>query len=236
MIEFKNVNLNFGDIVVFNNFSEQFEPNKINCILGPSGCGKTTLLNILSGTVKENSGEVTKPSRCSYVFQEDLLIPQKTAYKNLEIVLKSVYQNKAELKAVLDKFLKLAGLYDAKDLYPNQMSGGMRQRLSLMRAFAYPSEILLMDEAFKALDTTLKANIIKEFLTLFDQNERTVLFVTHSIDEALLTADHIYVYSNKPMQLLQKFTIDEPRETRKLYSNSLTAVKNEIYKETEKWN
>ena len=182
MITFHDVNMRFRDTVVFDRFNEEFEKSKITCILGPSGCGKTTLLNLLSGTLQENSGQITKPRNVSYVFQEELLVPQKTAYKNLELILKSVYRDKDALKAVIDKFLTLAELENAGDLYPHEMSGGMRQRLALIRAFAYPSDILLMDEPFKALDIMLKDNIIKAFLNLYREDKRTVLFVTHDID------------------------------------------------------
>ena len=235
MITFNQVNLRFKDVVVLENFDEEFEENRVNCILGPSGCGKTTLLNLLSGTLNEDSGQITKPKRISYVFQEQLLIPQKTARKNLELVLKSIYKDKTELRSVIDKFLKISELEMAADLYPREMSGGMRQRLALIRAFAYPSDILLMDEPFKALDITLKDNIIKSFLNLYEEDKRTVIFVTHDIDEALMTGDFIYVYSNKPMSLQKKFVVDEERRIRKIYDDSITRLKNEIYRETEKW-
>ena len=235
MITFRNVNLKFQDTVVLDGFNADFEENKINCILGPSGCGKTTLLNILSGSLKEGGGEVSKPKRVSYVFQEELLIPQKTARKNLEIILKSVYGDKAKIKAVIDKFLSLAELDGACDLYPHEMSGGMRQRLALIRAFAYPSDILLMDEPFKALDITLRQSIIKAFLSLYENDKRTVLFVTHDIDEALLTGDFVCVYGHKPLTLQRKFAIDEEKGDRKLYDENFTRIKNEIYRETEKW-
>jgi len=235
VINFKNVNMRFGDIAVMENFNEGFEANKVNCILGPSGCGKTTLLNLLSGILNEDSGQITKPERISYVFQEELLMPQKTARKNLELVLKSVYKDKEKLKAVIDKFLKISDLESAADLYPHEMSGGMRQRLALIRAFAYPSDILLMDEPFKALDITLKSSIIKSFLKLYEEDKRTVIFVTHDIDEALMTGDFIYVYSNRPLRLQRKFAVNEQKGNRKIYDDSIVQVKNEIYRETEKW-
>jgi len=216
-------------------FSEEFEENSINCILGPSGCGKTTLLNMLGGILKEDSGQISKPQRVSYVFQEESLVPQKTARKNLELILKTVYRDKAVLKTAIETFLQLAELEDAGELYPHEMSGGMRQRLALIRAFAYPSDILLMDEPFKALDITLKNTIIKAFLNLYKEDKRTVLFVTHDIDEALKTGDVISVFSDKPMRLQKKFLVNEDKTDRKLYSDTLTFIKNEIYKETEKW-
>jgi NitT/TauT family transport system ATP-binding protein len=235
MIAFSKVDKRFGDITVMDGFCEQFEENKINCILGPSGCGKTTLLNLLSGILQEDSGQITKPHRVSYVFQDESLVPQKTARKNLELVLKSAYKDKEELQAVIDKFLGISDLRGAADLYPHEMSGGMRQRLALIRAFAYPSDILLMDEPFKALDISLKGSIIRSFLKLYDEAKRTVLFVTHDIDDALMTGDFIYIYSDKPLRLQRRFAVEESKLGRMLYSDSLTNVKNEIYKETEKW-
>jgi len=235
MITFNNVNLQYKDLIVLENFSEKFEENKINCILGPSGCGKTTLLNLLSGIVEEDSGQISKPERVSYVFQEESLVPQKTVRKNLELVLKSVYRDKDELRAVIDKFFKISDLENTANLYPHEMSGGMRQRLALIRAFAYPSDVLLMDEPFKALDITLKGSIIESFLNLYEEDKRTVIFVTHDADEALLTGDYVYVYSNKPMHLQKKFVVNGEKGNRKIYDEDISRVKNEIYRETEKW-
>ena len=235
MVTLSNVNMRFNDIVVFKDFCGVFEESKINCILGPSGCGKTTLLNLISGTLKENSGQITKPKRVSYVFQEESLIPQKTARKNIELVLKSVYKDKAELRRIIDYFLKISDLEKAADLYPHEMSGGMRQRLALIRAFAYPFDILLMDEPFKALDITLRDSLIQAFISFYEKDKRTVLFVTHDIDEALMTADFIYVYSNKPMSLQKIIVVDEEKRNRKIYDEGIARIKNEIYRETEKW-
>jgi len=235
MITFRNVSIRFQDIIVMEKFYEDFEENKINCILGPSGCGKTSLLNMLCGILKEDSGIITKPERISYVFQEPALIPQKTARQNLEIVLKSVFKDRKKLNTVINEFLKASDLENASDLYPHEMSGGMRQRLALIRAFAYPSDILLMDEPFLALDIALKNKIIEAFLHLYEEDSRTVIYVTHDIDEALMTGDFIYVYSNKPMRLQRKFVLDGAKRTRKLYDDGIVCIKNDIYKETEKW-
>ncbi|MCL1912335.1 MAG: ABC transporter ATP-binding protein [Eubacteriaceae bacterium] len=235
MITFSSVNLRFNDFVVFENFCESFEENKISCILGPSGCGKTTMLNLLSGILKEDSGQITKPQSVSYVFQEETLVPQKTARKNLELVLKSVYKDKMELRKVIDNFLELSNLEKVADLYPHEMSGGMRQRLALIRAFAYPSDILLMDEPFKALDITLRDSLIKTFISLYEKDKRTVLFVTHNIDEALLTGDCIYIYNGKPMNLQKRIVVGSEKKNRKIYDGNIARIKNVIYKETEKW-
>jgi len=235
MITFSNVNMRFKDLVVFDNFCGSFEENKINCILGPSGCGKTTMLNLLSGILKEDSGQITKPHNVSYVFQDETLVPQKTVRKNLELVLKSVYKDKTELRKVIDRFLKLSDLDEAADLYPHEMSGGMRQRLALIRAFAYPSDILLMDEPFKSLDITLRDSLIKSFISLYEKDKRTVLFVTHDIDGALMTGDFVYIYSDKPMSLQNRIVVTGEKKNRKIYDENIVRIKNVIYRETEKW-
>ena len=225
MIELTNVSLNYGETVVFDDFSIEFEENKINCVLGPSGCGKTTLLNLIA----------KKYGKVSYVFQEDRLIPQKTVRKNLEFVLQEIYKDKEELHGTVNNFLALAGLSETADMYPHHLSGGMKQRLSIIRAFSYPSEILLLDEPFKALDVTSRASLIKSFLDIHNTDSRTVVFVTHDIDEALLIGDEIFVFSNKPMTLSKKFTLESEKSDRKLYSDEIAAIKNEFYAETEKW-
>ena len=235
MIALNNVNIKFGEIVVMDNFCDAFEDNKINCILGPSGCGKTTMLNLLSGIIQEDSGYISKPARVSYVFQEDTLVPQKTARKNLELVLKSVYKDKKELTVKINELLAISELTMAADMYPHEMSGGMRQRLALIRAFLYPSDILLMDEPFKTLDIAMKDSIIKTFLNLYEIDKRTVIFVTHDIYEALLTGDFIHVYTHKPLALQKRFTVSEKKQDRKLYSESLVKIQNGILIETEKW-
>jgi len=207
MITFSNVNVRFGDTVVLENFNETFEENKINCIMGPSGCGKTTMLNLLGGILCADGGQITKPRNVSAVFQEDALVPQKTARKNLELVLKGVYKDKTELRNVIDEYLTLSGLDEAAGLYPHEMSGGMRRRLALIRAFAYPSGVLLIDEPFKTLDRSLRDGLLQSFLDLYEKDRRTVLFVTHDMDEAMTTGDFIYLYSDKPMRLMNKIIV-----------------------------
>ena len=235
MIAFENVDKRFNDVIIMENFNEVYHEHKINCILGPSGCGKTTLLNLLSGIEKANAGYIAVPKMVSYVFQNDSLIAQKTARGNLELVLKSVYRDKKEIKSVIDRFLRMVNMDDAADLYPHEMSGGMRQRLALIRAFAYPSDVLLMDEPFKTLDITLKSSIIDSFLQLYEEDRRTAVFVTHDIDEALLTGDFIYVYSNKPLSLLNKFALNDDRSKRSLYDDGIIKIKEAIYNETKQW-
>ncbi len=169
-----------------------FKKNKITVILGPSGCGKTTLLNIISGIEKEYSGKVILNSKSiSYIFQEDRLIEQLTVYENIAFVLKST-MNKEEIDSIIHKYLTLVKLLEYKDKLPSKLSGGMKRRVAIARAFAYKSSLLLMDEPFKGLDDKLKKEIIEEFLKIYEEDKRTIILVTHDMKEAKLLGDEIY--------------------------------------------
>jgi NitT/TauT family transport system ATP-binding protein len=230
MLTFSNICKSFGETVVFDGFSDEFEDGRVNCIFAPSGSGKTTLLNLAAGNIPQDCGEIfDAPRSVSFVFQEERLIPQKTAYKNLEFILKNKYPDRDKLKNVINSFLESAGLKDAAGLYPHEMSGGMKQRLSLIRAFAYPSEALFMDEPFKALDFSLKENIAEMFLKYFSESGRTTLFVTHEPDEAVLIGDYIHVYSDKPMKLIKKMKIPGEKGKRKPREKEIAEFKREIF-------
>ena len=190
-VQLKNLNKSFGDNKVLVNLNLNFEKNKITVVTGPSGCGKTTLLNIISGIEKPDSGEVIlKDHSISFIFQEDRLIPDLTVYKNIEFVLKSTLTEQ-EVKPIIEKYLELVKLTEAKDKYPEQLSGGMKRRVAVARAFAYRSDLLIMDEPFKGLDDKLKKEIIDEFLRIYNQDKRTVILVTHDMDEAVFLGDTI---------------------------------------------
>ena len=190
-VQVKNLNKSFGDNKVLVNLNLNFEKNKITVVTGPSGCGKTTLLNIISGIEKPDSGEVIlKDHSISFIFQEDRLIPDLTVYKNIEFVLKSTL-TPLESKPIIEKYLKLVKLMEAKDKYPEQLSGGMKRRVAVARAFAYRSDLLIMDEPFKGLDDKLKKEIVDEFLRIYNQDKRTVILVTHDMDEAVFLGDTI---------------------------------------------
>jgi NitT/TauT family transport system ATP-binding protein len=190
-VQVKNLNKSFGDNKVLVNLNLNFEKNKITVVTGPSGCGKTTLLNIISGIEKPDSGEVIlKDHSISFIFQEDRLIPDLTVYKNIEFVLKSTLTEQ-ESKPIIEKYLELVKMTEAKDKYPEQLSGGMKRRVAVARAFAYRSDLLIMDEPFKGLDEKLKKEIIDEFLRIYNQDKRTIILVTHDMDEAVFLGDSI---------------------------------------------
>ncbi|MBP1744875.1 MAG: transporter related protein [Firmicutes bacterium] len=191
LVQVRNLNKSFGDNRVLENLNISFEKNKITVVTGPSGCGKTTLLNIISGIEKPDSGEVIlKDHSISYIFQEDRLLPDLTVYRNIEFVLKST-MTPQESKPIIEKYLGLVKLASAGDKYPDQLSGGMKRRVAVARAFAYRSDLLIMDEPFKGLDDKLKMEIMEEFLRIYRLDKRTVILVTHDMDEARFLGDTI---------------------------------------------
>jgi len=181
--------------------------NEINILMGPSGAGKTTLLNAIAGLIDyegiiEIDG-VPHQNKCdilvSYVFQSHRLIPQKTVFKNLDFVLSSVIKDKKLRKEKIITMLNDIGLGEAINFYPHALSGGMAQRVALARAFLFPSDILLMDEPFKGLDTSTKKTVIDIFFKLWQKDKRTVLFVTHDKNEVDRFNGAVYNFSDKPI-------------------------------------
>lgn len=176
-----------GELEVFSDFSICFEEGKITCILGPSGCGKTTLLNILGGITSPDSGALSgfDGKRFSYIFQDARLLPWKTVRGNIEFVADrglSASQRSAKVDGLLDR----VELSKFADYYPWQLSGGMKQRVSIARSFAIPSDIILMDEPLNGLDAALKRTMIAWFKQIWDSDPRTVIYVTHDEEEAEL--------------------------------------------------
>lgn len=207
-----SVSKSYGDNVVFDKFCLEAEEKKILAVLGSSGCGKTTLLNIISGLTDFQGAVEKSGNKISYIFQNKRLLPNLTVYKNIEFVLKNVY-SKDKIPCIIDEILRKVELYESRDLYPSELSGGMGQRVSLARAFAYPSDILLMDEPFKALDISLKKRIIETFNSLYRTDRRTTVFVTHDIEEAFAVADRIIVLQ-KGGNILADETLSVPAEER----------------------
>jgi NitT/TauT family transport system ATP-binding protein len=199
----KNLCKSFDNLKVLDNLNIEFKEGEVTCILGPSGCGKTTLLNILSGTLNFDSGEIVgfKHENISYVFQEDRLIDWKTVKENIEFVLKDIL-NKTDRNKIITKYLKAVDMEAYQDYYPNKLSGGMRQRVAIIRAFIYPSKLLIMDEPFKSLDMETKQHVMECFLNLIKVENRTCILVTHDIEEAKYLGDKIIMLSAKPTRVI----------------------------------
>ncbi|HEY8361668.1 MAG TPA: ATP-binding cassette domain-containing protein [Tissierellaceae bacterium] len=188
--------------------SLDFPEGKTTCILGPSGCGKTTLLNILAGFIPVDSGKlygfnVDK----SYIFQEDRLIPWKTVKDNLELVLKGK-MDKRKIQELIDFYLKISNLDEYKNYYPHKLSGGMRQRINILRAFMYPSKLILMDEPFKSLDINTKMVLMDFFKDLRKRDSKTCIMVTHDIDEAVELSHRIVIFSQKPTKVIKVMDVE----------------------------
>jgi len=213
-LEIRKLGKSYGKQTVFENFNIKFEDNVINCILGASGCGKTTLLNIISGLEDYDYGEIigTEGKNFSYIFQEPRLLDWYTVRENMEFVMNPL--GISDSKERIDRYLRITGLDRFSLYFPNQLSGGMKQRLSIARAFAYPGKIMLMDEPFKGLDVKLKKELTDEFITLWKEDRRTVLFVTHEPREALMTADNIHIIGGEPCRELYKTEIKTERNDR----------------------
>lgn len=187
-------------------------------IVGPSGCGKTTLLNIVSGLefptkgracVKGKLVDGVQPHVMGYMFARDTLLPWRTAIANVEFGLNSVNKRVAHDRA--QKFLELVGLDGFETSYPDQLSHGMRQRVALARTLAPSPEILLMDEPFGALDAQTKLLMEEEFLRIWESDQKTVLFVTHDLSEALLMSDRVLVLSARPCRIKAEYRVAFPR-------------------------
>lgn len=234
MITLQGIAKTLGTVQVFRDLTFSIEPGKIICILGPSGCGKTTTLQMLAGLERPDRGSITgqEKLRVSYVFQEPRLLPWKTVEDNLHFVLKGHYAL-AGRQQLIDYYLELMSLTPYKKHYPNALSGGMKQRLALCRAFAFPHELLLMDEPFKSLDAPLRFSLVKEVAKMWGINGNTIVFVTHDIAEALLLGHKIIVYSAKPTSVRAEFSIDTPHPERDLGNKELAGLFSELMKMLE---
>lgn len=227
MLQIKNLNKKFDDHVVFNDFCIQLKENEINCILGSSGCGKTTLLDIIAHLDHDYEGKLEgfDDKTFSYIFQETRLLNWFTVYKNLEVILKG-HDNVEER---INKYLEIVELGEYRNYYPHQLSGGMKQRLSIARAFAFKSDILLMDEPFKGLDPALKRSLIQAFIKLWEQDKRTIIFVTHDIEESILLGDDIYILGDRPIKEIFRTNISIEKSERSMSHSMLESKKQMIY-------
>ena len=206
----ENVSLSFGEIAVFHDLSLSIAPGEFVAVVGPSGCGKTTLLNLFSQFLKPSSGKVEHSGRMRMVYQLDSLFPWQTVAENIALGLRHL-NDPAERRRQLDEMLRLIHLEEFADHYPHQLSGGMRQRVELARALAGDTDILLLDEPFSSLDYLTRLRMRGELSRMLQQRPRTVVLVTHDIEEAAQLADRIVVLSERPARICSELTLDVPR-------------------------
>jgi NitT/TauT family transport system ATP-binding protein len=209
----------FGDLEVLRNIGFQIGNHELLALVGPSGCGKTTLLRMIAGIEKFDAGKITingrnligpGPDR-GFVFQQDSLFPWRTIWQNAVFGLEINGQLNRERRAQTKQLLELVGLSGFEQYYPNQISGGMRQRVNLARALALDPEVLIMDEPFSALDAQTREVMQLELLRIWQEGRKTVLFITHQIDEAVFLADRIVVLGRRPGWVKETIDIALPR-------------------------
>jgi len=204
-----------GEMVAIADFDLSVKEGEFVCILGPSGCGKTTILRIIAGLETQSSGkillngqEISGPgSDRGMVFQEFALFPWRTARRNVEFGLEVKGVPPEERRARTQKYIDLVGLNGFEDYHPYQLSGGMKQRVGIARALANEPAILLMDEPFGALDAQTRNLMQKELLRIWSETKKTVVFITHSVDEAVFLADRIVVMTARPSSIGQIYEI-----------------------------
>jgi len=193
--------------------------NEFLCIIGPSGCGKTTILNTVAGFIKPKHGEIllnarkiTEPSRkIGVVFQHNALFPWRTVKENITIGPQINGASKSKIRKISHYYLDLIGLGKYANYYPDELSGGMQQRVGFARALANNPEVILMDEPFSHLDAQTRAKLHQELLQILNKHRKTIVFVTHDIDEALILGDRILVMSKRPGRIKKEFKNNLPK-------------------------
>jgi len=223
-IEGRNVNLTFrppnrAPVRALQGFDIDIHEGEFLSIVGPSGCGKSTFLNVLLGLLKPDSGDLSMDGRRiagpgtdrAMVFQEFGLLPWRTVQHNIELGLELKGMPPSGRRTISGRFIELVGLSGFGQHYPHELSGGMKQRVGLARALATDPDVLLMDEPFAALDAQTRDLMQVELLRIWQETRKTVLFVTHQIDEAIYLSDRVMVMSKRPGRSKKIFAIDLPR-------------------------
>jgi len=218
-IEVRDLTKRFGDLLVLDNINFTVADGEFLAIVGPTGCGKTTFLNCLSKLTPTTDGnifidgEVADPRQhnISFVFQEPTCLPWRTVRQNVAYGMEIKRFAKEKVKERVDYMLDLVGLTSTQNLYPNQVSASMVQRITVARAFAVDPDLLLMDEPYGQLDVKLRFYLEDELVRIWQTLGNTIIFVTHNIEEAVYLAERILVLSNKPTHIRAEIEVDLPR-------------------------
>ncbi|EPZ42595.1 ABC transporter ATP-binding protein [Alicyclobacillus acidoterrestris] len=243
VIEVTNVSKSFttgnGKHLVLDQIHLEMNEGDFICVVGPSGCGKTTLLNIIGGLETPDDGVVShrgmpiegpNPSR-GVIFQQYALFPWKTVLENVAFGLKLKGMSRRERTDIALHYLDLVGLSDFKDAYPKELSGGMKQRVAIARAYAANPEVLLMDEPFGALDAQTRGQLQEELLKTWEKEKKTVFFITHDVEEAVILANRVIMMDAHPGRIKRELAVDlpYPRNQETKLIDAFTQLKNEVW-------
>ncbi|MDI6902847.1 MAG: ABC transporter ATP-binding protein [Methanocellales archaeon] len=209
----------FGELAALEDVSFSVEDGEFLCVIGPSGCGKTTLLRIIAGLMPPTDGDVILDSKKiqgpgrdrGFVFQEYVLFPWRSVEKNIEFGLELRGVNKEERAELVRRYVDMVKLRGFEDVYPKELSGGMQQRVAIARALVNDPKIILMDEPFGALDAQTRNLMQEELLRIWEKAGKTIVFVTHNVDEAVFLADRIVVLTARPAKVKQIVNVAIPR-------------------------
>lgn len=248
MLEIRNIAKFYenkeGRVDVIKNFSLTLHNREFAAIVGPSGCGKTTLLKTTAGLISPSEGEIVLDGKKirgpgkerGMVSQSFTLFPWLTVEKNISFGLDLQKIDGKKKKEIVDHYLDITGLKEFANFLPKNLSGGMQQRVAIARTLANDPEILLMDEPFGSLDSQTRSKM-QEFLTsLWERKHKTILFVTHDVEEAIFLADTVYVVTNRPMQIKTAYKIpfSRPRKHELKFSQDFFGLRNTIMSDLEK--
>ncbi len=219
LLNARGLSKSFGENRVLENVDFALKRGELVCLLGVSGAGKTTLFNILSGLMTPDCGQVLlngenitgKPGKISYMLQKDLLLPYRTVVDNVALPLLVRGVPKSEARERAASYFQKFGLHGTEKKYPNQLSGGMRQRAALLRTYLAADGVALLDEPFSALDTITKSAMHEWYLDIMHEIDLTTLFITHDMDEAIKLSDRICILSGKPGKITREIRIETPR-------------------------
>jgi ABC-type nitrate/sulfonate/bicarbonate transport system ATPase subunit len=210
----------YGSLTVLDGIRLSIRRNEFVCVCGPSGCGKTTLSELVAGLQSPQPGSEVllegrpvdpKRHNISFVFQEPSALPWQTVRENIGIGLRIKKQPRDEIERRVDEIIDVVGLRGFEDFHPHQISGGMKQRVAIARAFAMNADLILMDEPFVSLDQPTRERMQREVLDIWERHKRTIIFVTHNLEEALFLADRVVVLSSKPARIREDLKIPMPR-------------------------
>lgn len=217
-IEVRNLSKHFGDLVVLHNMNFDIFDGEFLCVVGPTGCGKTTFCNVATRLLPATEGTITmedeeidfKKHNISFVFQEPSCIPWRTIWNDVKIGLEIRKVPGQEINKRVTEILNLMGLTEFKDFYPYQISAGTKQRVVIARAFITEPDLMLMDEPFGQLDTSTRFYVENKLVEIWEKTKRTIIFVTHNLEEAVYLSERILVCTQKPTQIKEEVIVDLP--------------------------